>query len=142
MPDAPIDHYLRIVSRETIGQDVPTVERMRDSPAVICTDGGNVIVVASLMPTVALIVVDLPPLPRWRHSADADFVSVRHVLSERRETDPDTTDNRTRLASMSLRDVTRPANPDVKIGLRTPNGVDAFLSIDRQPDIPKLAGDT
>lgn len=36
----------QFVSRETIGQVVPTVETMRDSPAVICTDRGNVIVVA------------------------------------------------------------------------------------------------
>lgn len=107
----------------------------------MCNDFENVIPVACLISTVAFIVVDLPPFPRWRHSADADFVSVRHVLSERSETDPDTTDNRTRLASMSLRDVIRPANPDDKIGLRTPNGVDGFMSIDKQPDIPKVAGD-
>ncbi len=66
---------------------------------------------------------------------------MRHVLSERTETEPDTTDNRTRLASMSLRDVTTPANADDKIGLRTPNGMDGFLSMERQPDIPNPMGD-
>ncbi len=93
------------------------------------------------MSTVAFTIVDLPPLPRWRQSADAVAVSVRHVLSERREMLPDATEIRTLFASMSFRDVSRPANPDVKIGLRTPKGVDGFMSIDKRPDIPKLAGD-
>ena len=69
------------------------------------------------------------------------MVSVRHVLIERSEMEPDANEVRSRLASMSLRDVRRPANPDVKIGLRTPKGVDGFMSIDKQPDIPKPAGD-
>jgi hypothetical protein len=103
---------------------------------------GNVIRAESLISTLVFNVVDDLDLPIWIASADAADVPVRHVRTDVSGSIPDVIEMRMRLASISLRDVNVPANVDDNKGLRTPNGVDALVSIARQPEMRKPAGIT
>jgi hypothetical protein len=101
---------------------------------------GNVMRVESFTSTLVFKVIDDPDLPMWIASTDAADVPVRHVRTECSDSVPEATEMRMRFASISLRDVNVPASVGDKKGLRTPNGVDALLSLARQPEMRRPAG--